>query len=529
MVSQISDIQMEVEYIYPLERIALIASKLKEHIVPLLNGFKDFYETLEVKPIDITTFKKNNYGKFNGKNRSQLGFWKRKNRFRGRDIEKFITNAYVKQLPQNDEEKIRKIIISHLNKLNEKKFTIIVKEFIDHLEEQMFFETFDILNNEILNKVANDNHYIYLYSKLVKELIINKKWQKKMFNIISGTNNDKEYYWSLNKLGHSHNDNEYVGPFENEQDALEDAMEHHNYKESFCSFMENKFNDRHLYQDEIKKTLDSFDLNIYAKNKYNNFLKLIFTSIEQGVFMIDLLHHVLLKLILSKEMEQFVYVYELINTNTKYKLNSESHNYYERKLNDVINQTSISPKIKFKLQELFKIKFNSTNMFEVLAVIDSPEKSDTISNSSPQDRDIECLISEFPINQDYKLAKDVFKSFKNDKYELFTSSIILSILEAKENERKNLFTLITKLIDDFSDYSSYFKTFIESNMINLFSEYELDFPKSKELFLDLINHWLKKGLVVKDKFIQQLKDKKSDDEDEQYNIDLFNEKIVVLL
>ena len=93
MVSRNSEIP-EVEYIYPLERIALISSKLVGHILPLLNGFKEYYEALEVKPVDITTFKKNNYGKYGGinKNRSQSNFWKRKNRFRGKDIEKFITN-----------------------------------------------------------------------------------------------------------------------------------------------------------------------------------------------------------------------------------------------------------------------------------------------------------------------------------------------------------------------------------------------------------------------------------------------------
>ena len=40
-------------------------------------------------------------------------------------------------------------------------------------------ETYNILNNEILNKVSTDTHYIGLYAKLIKELIINKKWQKK--------------------------------------------------------------------------------------------------------------------------------------------------------------------------------------------------------------------------------------------------------------------------------------------------------------------------------------------------------------
>lgn len=525
MVSIDSEIP-EVEHIYPLERIALISSKLQGYIVPLLNGFKEYYETLEVKPIDITTFKKNNYGKFGGslKNRPQNGFWKRKNRFRGRDIEKFIVNAYVKQLPQNDEEKIRKIIISHLNKLNDKKFTIIVKEFIDHLEEQMFSETYEIINNEILNKVSTDNHYVYLYAKLVKELIINKKWQRKMFNIISG--NEGEYFWTLNKFGDDNHDNEYVGPFETEQEALDDAMEHHNYKNSFCTFMQNRFNGRDTYIQEITINAESFDLSIFSKNKYNNFLKFIFTGVEQGIFKIDLIHHVLLNLISNRELEQFAYLYEQLHTNAKMKLNHESHNFYEGKLNEIINQVVVSPKIKFKLQEFFKLKMKNTNAFEVLAAIESSESSDNSPVFKTGDSDINCIISEYPISQDYSSSKQLFKTLKIGQYSNFTSSIISSILEVKDSEAKLLIELIEKLWDDFQEYSKSFGKFIDENLINLYGEYEIDYPNCKEIFANLIMKWLSRGLVDKEDFINNLKSKKKDDEDEQYNIDLFNEKIV---
>jgi len=527
MVSKNSEI-LEVQHIYPLERIASIASKLSGYIVPLLNGFKVYYETLEVKPIDITTFKRNNFGKHcQNKNRFQNVFWKRKNRFRGRELEKFIANAYVKQLPQNDEDKIRKIIISHLNKLNDKKFTIIVKEFIDHLEEQMFYETYDILNNEILNKVSTDNHYISLYSKLIKELIINKKWQKKMFNIINGNNG--EYFWTLNKLKEHTHDNEYVGPFESEEEALEDAMEHHNYKVSFCSFMEEKFSWREAFQSEIKTTEKSFDLNIFAKNKYNNFLKFIYSSVDMGIFKIDLLHHVLLKLISTKELEQFVVIYEQILT-SKNKFNVETHSYYEVKLNEVVNQSVISPKIRFKLQEYFKINLKNTNSFDALAVIENTDTSDEVEREENEtDRDIGCIISEYAASLDYKEAKNMFDKLSNEKYMEFTTTILGEILERKESESKELLLLIKKFIDDNSDYRKYFGDFIDDEIINLYADYEVDYPKSKELFSGLIIYWLEKGLVNRNDFIDKLKNKETEDEDEKYNIELFNEKIVNLL
>lgn len=124
--------------------------------------------------------------------------WRRKSRFKRKDLEKFLTHSYVKQIPDNNIERIRRIIITNLNKLNEKKFTIIVKEFIDQLEGLVYFESYEILNQEISNKIHTDTYFIGLYAKLVKELIINKKWQKKMFNIVN--NKDSQYYYSLNRM-----------------------------------------------------------------------------------------------------------------------------------------------------------------------------------------------------------------------------------------------------------------------------------------------------------------------------------------
>ena len=163
----------EIEHYYPLERIAFIASKLEEdkNTVELLNNFKEFYDNLEVKFPDVNNFRKN--GRFMGKHIKQNS-WRRKSRFKRKDIEKFLTNSYIKQIPENNIEKIRRIIITNLNKLNEKKFTIIVKEFIDQLEGLMYYESYEILNQEISNKIHTDTYFITLYAKLVKELIINK-------------------------------------------------------------------------------------------------------------------------------------------------------------------------------------------------------------------------------------------------------------------------------------------------------------------------------------------------------------------
>jgi len=534
MTDMATEERREVEFVYPLERITMISNKLGKVTIPLLNGFKEFYDLLEIKPIDISLFKKNNFKHYGGQRgqRVQNG-WKRKNRFRGKDIEKFLTNTYIKQLPQNDVARIRKTIISNLNKLNDKKFTIIVKEFIDNLEEQMFSETFEILNNEILNKVFDDNHYIYLYSKLVKELIINKKWQMKMFNIIAGEDGEKQYYWTLNNLAGNHDENEYVGPFQTEQEALEDAMEHHNYKISFCSFMEAKFNERILFQNEIASTNGQFDLNIYAKNKYNNFLRFIFTGVEQGVFSIAIVNFCLIKLLEMKEIDQFAFMFELLQGNTKLRLNGDAHNFYETKLNSLLAQTSVSPKTRFKLQEYFKLKLKNVNQFDVLAAIspeeEIPQFSPVIPKRDSKERDIECIISEYPLNNNYKAVKELFENLSEDLYDKFSSKYIVAILECKEDEIKLLVDLIVNLWRDFKNYSESFGKFVSNNLINLYAEYEIDYPICKVIFLDLIKDWLERSGCDKEAFLQELRSKNVDDEDEQYNIDLFNEQIVNVL
>ena len=106
----------EIEHYYPLERIAFIASKLEGNgiTVELLNNFKEFYDNLEVKFPDVNNFRKN--GRFMGKH-TKPNTWKRKSRFKRKDLEKFLTHSYVKQIPENNIERIRRIIITNFNKL----------------------------------------------------------------------------------------------------------------------------------------------------------------------------------------------------------------------------------------------------------------------------------------------------------------------------------------------------------------------------------------------------------------------------
>ena len=514
----------EIEHYYPLERIAFIASKLEGdgYSVELLNNFKEFYDNLDVKFPDMNNFRKN--GRFTGKH-TKPSNWRRKSRFKRKDIEKFLTNSYIKQLPENNIEKIRRIIITNLNKLNEKKFTIIVKEFIDQLEELMYYESYEILNQEISNKIHTDTYFISLYAKLVKELIINKKWQKKMFNIIN--NKDGQYYYSLNRMVQKEEE-EYYGPFDSADEAMEDAMETINYKLSFCSFFEDIFKNRIQYQTEIVNSDDNFEMNIYSKNRYNNFLKFLFSTFENGIFNEKVIHHIFLQLLANKEIEQFIYLFDVINKSSN-KLDKTNIQFYEEKIIALIPKLVLTAKTKFKLQEYFKIEIKHSNSFDLLASLSSNENTEEKVNSKitqEVDRNMNCIISEYQVNQDYENVKKLFSNIVN--YSSFYNAIIQEILDVNDTKREYLIELLDKLWNDYGKFGEEFEKFLFKKLMYDFSNLEVDYPNSKKIFNELILNWITANSMDADGisiFIKNLRDNTSEDDDEMYSIEQFNEKI----
>lgn len=514
----------EIEHYYSLERIAFIASKLEGdgYSVELLNNFKEFYDNLEVKFPDINNFRKN--GRFMGKH-TKPNNWRRKSRFKRKDLEKFLTNSYIKQIPENNIEKIRRIIITNLNKLNEKKFTIIVKEFIDQLDELMYYESYEILNQEILNKIHTDTYFISLYAKLVKELIINKKWQKKMFNIVN--NKDGQYYYSLNRMVQK-DDEEYFGPFDSADDAIEDAIYSHNYKLSFCSFFEDIFKNRSNYQNEIVDSEDNFEMNIFYKNRYNNFLKFLFSTFESGIFNEKVIHHILLQLLATKEIEQFIYLFDIIYKSSN-KLDKINTQFYENKIIALMPKLILTAKTKFKLQEYFKIEIKHSNTFDLLASLSSNENTEEKSDckiTKDVDRNMNCIISEYQVNQDYENVKKLFTKVVN--YSSFYNAIIQEILDVNDTKREYLVDLLDKLWNDYGKFGEEFEIFIVKKLMHDFGNLEVDYPNSKKIFYELILKWVtanrmdSNGINI---FIKKLTENCSEDDDEMYSIEQFNEKI----
>jgi hypothetical protein len=515
----------EIEHYYPLERIAFIASKLEEdgNTVELLNNFKEFYDNLEVKFPDVNNFRKN--GRFMGKHMKQ-NTWRRKSRFKRKDLEKFLTNSYIKQIPENNIERIKRIIITNLNKLNEKKFTIIVKEFIDQLEGLMYYESYEILNQEIFNKIHTDTYFIGLYAKLVKELIINRKWQKKMFNIVN--NKEGQYYYSLNRMVQKE-DEEYFGPFDSMEDAIEDAMESHNYRLSFCTFLEDNFKNRLSYQQEIENSEDNFEMNIYSKNRYNNFLKFLFSTYENGIFNEKVVHHILLQLISTTEIEQFIFLFDIINKNTTHKLDKSNIQFYENKIIALLPQLRLTAKTRFKLQEYFKIEIKTSNAFDLLASLSSnenTEEKEPLKTTKEVDRNMNCIISEYPMNQDYDNVKKMFAKVSN--YSSFYYAIIQEILDVNDTKREILVELISKLWNDYGKFGEEFEVFLIKKLMSDFSNLESDYPNCRKIFHELILMWINVNSMEPDVingFIKKLFELQSDDDDEMYSIEQFNEKI----
>jgi hypothetical protein len=515
----------EIEHYYPLERIAFIASKLEgnDDIVELLNNFKEFYDNLEIKFPDVNNFRKN--GRFIGKHMKQ-NTWRRKSRFKRKDLEKYLTNSYVKQIPENNIERIKRIIITNLNKLNEKKFTIIVKEFIDQLEGLMYYESYEILNQEIFNKIHTDTYFIGLYAKLVKELIINKKWQKKMFNIVN--NKDGQYYYSLNRMVQK-DDEEYFGPFDSTEEAVEDAMDSHNYTHSFFTFMEDNFKNRSTYQLEIENSEDNFEMNIFSKNRYNNFLKFLFSTFENNIFNEKVIHHILLQLLATKEIEQFIFLFDIINKSASHKLEKSNIQFYEDKIIGLIPKLRLSAKTKFKLQEYFKIEIKTSNAFDLLASLSSNENTEEKVSSKTTlevDRNMNCIISEYPVNQDYENVKRMFIKISN--YSSFYNAIIQEILDVNDNKREYLIELMSKLWNDYGKFWEEFEVFLVKKLMSDFSNLESDYPNCRKIFHELILMWIQVNSMetsVINSFIKKLMDLQSEDDDEMFSIEQFNEKI----
>ena len=485
---------MEIEHYYPLERILILAKQYEGETLNLLNNFQDFYENLEVKPPINNNFKKNF-------NKNGYG-WRRKCRFKSRDLEKFMKQKYEKNVPQTDDERIRRMIISHLNKLNESKFTIIVKEFIDDLEEVKFIELYDILCDEILNKVELDNHYVYLYAKLVHELIINKKWQKNIINVLKSENG---IYWTYNRI--SEEEEEFVGPFDDEKECYDDALNQKSFEHIFINFMQNKFVNRGTYLSEINKSKDTYDVNHYHKQRYTNFLNFIYQNVVHKILKEGILHHCLIQLLENNDIESFVILYSSIKN-----VSMSVKNVYSGKVKKFMDMGEVNIKVKFKLQDLFGFEVNTNNRFEKL-MVESTE-SDVSEENTSDNREVIGLFNEY-LNMEGE--EDVLKVLgRIEGNEELVVNMIENLLTCRKQDLDSYFELVRILFELREGFRGDFKVVFLRDILKNYSDYVVEYPNARKIFERIFTLWGEE--IVRDDLVNLLE---SEDEDEKFSVEEF--------
>ena len=178
----------------------------------------------------------------------------------------------------------------------------------------------------------------------------------------------------------------------------------------------------------------------------------------------------------------------------------------------------------------------SSNIYDALAIPSSSENSINdyikvdINKKSMNEQNIDCIIAEYPITQDYDASVELFRSLTApDDYPAFISKFIYSVLDSKESVSNHLVEMFKMLVRDFEEFSVAFGDFICGRMIQLYAEYEVDYPKCGEIFGNIIRSWITLGKVDRDAFLMRLRSKKIDDEDEKFNMELFQENVVAFL
>jgi hypothetical protein len=157
---------------------------------------------------------------------------------------------------------------------------------------------------------------------------------------------------------------------------------------------------------------------------------------------------------------------------------------------------------------------------------ENTEEKEHPKTTKEVDRNMNCIISEYPVNQDYENVKKMFAKVSN--YSAFYNAIIQEILDVNDTKREYLIDLLNKLWNDYGKFGEEFEAFIVKKLMSDFSNLESDYPNCRKIFHELILMWIEansmdpSGINV---FIKKLAGTCSEDDDEMYSIEQFNEKI----
>lgn len=336
---------------YSSFKIDLESFNCEEYIHPsnsefllFLDNYKDIENEDFKKPIFSQTskFKKipNNY-----KNYKYLKITRDDD-----DIEE-KKDVWIFENPKEENEKIAILIKTYLNKISEDTYKKISSDFLNELILIKNINLFEILCKEILNKCLFDTKYRNLYVNLCYKIWNNKQIH---YNLIEIMIKDNSYFWKdINEVNIN-------GPFNNENEAKNNAYIKMNFKKYFLNYiqklyLEKDYHFENLTDDEIfmkkKKILLLVELiGIIYIEKYINFDII-------NIIIIDLLHlNNNFKNIEDLEYEILYILIKLIKENRK-PYNGEFAEYkllFEDFINSIKNiiSTTLSKRSSFFLENI---------------------------------------------------------------------------------------------------------------------------------------------------------------------------------
>jgi hypothetical protein len=469
---------LKINHFYPLDHIEVLSKDFSGVVEDSIKEFIEFYEEIVIK------LPENNYNRRNHNTPS----WRRKVKCSSRDISKYLKNSWKPSVPKNDAEKIRGEIIANLNKLNEKKFTIITKEFIDSLEKAYYIETYDILTDELFKKIDCDRKYLKIYAKLVYELSVNKKWQKNMFNITTDEKN-KDFFWTENNLsdldeGKDGSDKQYYGPFDNKEDALKDAINQLSFEKKIVKTMELRFRNRQkFYFDYIEENRSNFDMYNFSKNRYLNFLEIIFYLFNMQFLQEGVMLNILLMLFNSfkenlheESLEGFIHLYKLYKNNGSYSINKKNHEFFDKMVVELNENVKIPIRLKFFLGNIFSIDTGTlTEPVQPIQLASEQSKKVIDEDEVTIMENINCVIEEYPAHQCYEGCQDILVEIPDTYNDRLLDACLQKMIVAKETEREMWLGLLVLLLEKRERCRSELIN-VSVQLVENYSDIKIDYP-----------------------------------------------------
>ena len=388
-----------------------------------------------------------------------------------------------------------------MNKITEDNYKEISTQFINELllissNDKLF----DILCYEILNKCLHDNKYRYLYINLASKIWLNKDIHLNMIHI--DFKNDS-YFWN------SKNNVAIYGPFNSNQNALQDAFTKMNFKKHFLNYIQKQYKEKDLDLNNLsdddfflkkKKVLMLIELiSIIYLEKYINFDII-------NIIIIDLLHlNNNFKNIVEIEFEALYILLKLIKDVKKTYSDLYDNKLIFGEFIDIINKINknndLSKRSSFFIDNILEIlnKFieninkkgnDKANGNDKTNGNDKVNGYDKIVGNDYKKLFLNCLENENYKNLDnnYKHLnledkKYVFLKVLNSVIETKNKDLIhfLSMIHDKDIIEESIKICINNIEDIMLDVAN-----AHTNLIYIIKYFNID-TKNKELYIEQLN------------------------------------------